>query len=382
MTRRLIGQLHLWLGLALCAPLVLLGLTGSVLVFEDELRAVFASGPAAQPGEPRSVGEIVAAARAAAPQGFAPSGYVAPEATGRLAAVRLSPMGAPPGPGEVIRIDVDPVSLATYPNASNDFLRQVFFLHSTLLMKNRTGRQLVGWLGVAMLLMAASGLVNWWPRRGTWVAAIRVSADAHGFRLWRELHGMAGFWGFAVLGIVSLAGVDLAFPDTVRSILGIILPARDLRAAASAKVQPVKGTEPLGIDDAVGLARAGVPGARLSMVFLPSRPDQPYRIALQRAGEEPPATPVTVVVDPWARRVVETLDPRQFNAGETLLAAQHSLHAGRGFGPLWTALVFLCGLLPALLAATGIAMWLKRRRPGAAVIRMIDQPQTARRAGE
>ena len=38
MTRRIIGKIHLWVGLALCLPLVIIGLTGSVLVFEDELQ--------------------------------------------------------------------------------------------------------------------------------------------------------------------------------------------------------------------------------------------------------------------------------------------------------------------------------------------------------
>ncbi len=70
MMRRLIGRIHLWVALVLCAPLVVLGLTGSILVFEDELRAAFASAAAARPGETHPLGDIIAAARAAAPAGF------------------------------------------------------------------------------------------------------------------------------------------------------------------------------------------------------------------------------------------------------------------------------------------------------------------------
>jgi uncharacterized iron-regulated membrane protein len=381
MTRRLIGQIHLWIGLALCVPLVLIGLTGSVLVFEDELRVVFAPRAQAQSGEAHAVGEIIAAARAAAPQGFVPASYIAPPVPGRLASVRLSPPGRQAGLGEGARVDVDPVSLATYPNASDDFLRQVFFLHSTLLMKNREGRQLVGWFGVAMLVMGVSGLVNWWPRRGRWAAALQISRGARGIRLWRELHGAVGFWGLLVFLTVSFAGVDLAFPDTVRSAVSVMLPARDLRAAAAAvKVQPVKGAEPLGVDEAIALAKVDVPEGRLASVFLPTRPDQPYRVALHRAGDDRYETPVVVLVDPWVRWMVQTFDPQQFSAGESLLAAQHALHSGHGFGPLWKVLVFLSGMLPALFAATGIAMWLKRRRLIAEMVPDIDH--TARRAGE
>jgi uncharacterized iron-regulated membrane protein len=379
MTRRLIGRLHLWVGLALCAPLVLIGFTGSILVFEDELRAAFASSAPAQPGVAHPIGEIVAAARAAAPADFVPSAYVAPAAPGRLATIRLSAPGRQAGIGEGARVDVDPVSLAAYPNASDDFLRRVFYLHSTVLTKSRDGRRLVGWLGIAMLVMAVSGLFNWWPQRGGWRHAFGVSRNARGIRL---LHGTAGIWGFAVLAVVSFGGVYLAFPEPVRGLVDIVLPARDLRAAVAAvKVVPVAGAEPLGIDDALSIARGAVPDGRATLAVLPIRPDQPYRIALLRAGQERHASPVTVLVDPWTRRIVETFDPRQFTAGETLLAVQHALHSGQGFSPIWKIAVFLCGLLPTLFAVTGIAMWLKRRRLSNAVI-LVDHAYPTRRARE
>ena len=80
MTRRLIGQIHLWAGLVLCIPFALLGLTGSVLVFQDELNQAF--GPAARHvaagGAARPTSDIIAAARAVAPAGFVPIAYTAP----------------------------------------------------------------------------------------------------------------------------------------------------------------------------------------------------------------------------------------------------------------------------------------------------------------
>jgi uncharacterized iron-regulated membrane protein len=157
MIRRIIGQIHLWAGLTLCMPFVLLGFTGSVLVFEDELNRVFgpAAGHLTAGGAARPASDIVAAARAVAPAGFVPIGYMAPAAAGELASVRLGPPGrAAPGV-DMVRIIVDPVSLETIFEPQNGWLRQVFFLHSTLLMKNREGRQLVGGFGVVMLVMGA-----------------------------------------------------------------------------------------------------------------------------------------------------------------------------------------------------------------------------------
>jgi uncharacterized iron-regulated membrane protein len=235
--------------------------------------------------------------------------------------------------------------------------------------------------------MGVSGLVNWWPRRGRWRAAITVARGARGYRLHRDLHGAIGIWGLAVFATVSVAGVYLAFPESIRSAVGVVLPARDLRAAATAvRVDPVSDAERASIDDAVALARSRFPDAALRFVFLPTRHEQPIRVGMTRAGEERGTPVITVFVDPWTRRIVETFDPSGFSLGERLLAWQHALHAGRGFGPIWKGLVFVSGLLPLLFTVTGIVMWRLRTRrrstaaesPGA----IIDQPYTARRAGE
>jgi uncharacterized iron-regulated membrane protein len=387
MIRRIIGQIHLWTGVVLFVPLVVLGLTGSLLVFEDELNSAFGPSHRAAGGAVRPTSEIIAAARSVAPAGFVPVGYTAPIALDGVAVVRLSP-GRRDTPGaDMVRIRIDPVSLETIPEKPTDILRQIFFLHSTLLMKNREGRQLVGWLGLAMLVMGVSGLTNWWPRRGQWRGAFSISKQAYGFRLHRELHGAAGIWGLVVFVAVSLAGVCLAFPETARSVIDLVLPARDLRGrAAGLKVEPIAGVQPADIDEAIALARGTAPGAEPGFAFLPARADQPFLIGLLRADQQMKAPAVTIVVDPWSRRVIEVLDPREYSIGERILAWQHALHAGQALGWVWKLLVFLCGLLPLLFAVSGVTMWrLRRGRAGsplAAPAVILDHINSARRAGE
>jgi uncharacterized iron-regulated membrane protein len=81
--RRILGLVHLWIGLILCPPLAIIGLTGSVLVFEHELDDLFGPEPQrASTGPARPIAEIVAAAGTAAPKGFAPLFFVAPEEAG------------------------------------------------------------------------------------------------------------------------------------------------------------------------------------------------------------------------------------------------------------------------------------------------------------
>src|SRR5689334_9065 len=60
--RSAVQKLHLWIGLAVAAPVCVLGLTGSVLVFQHEFESGF--GPTVPPsgGEPRPIEDVVAAA--------------------------------------------------------------------------------------------------------------------------------------------------------------------------------------------------------------------------------------------------------------------------------------------------------------------------------
>ncbi|MBP2293662.1 PepSY-associated TM helix domain-containing protein [Azospirillum rugosum] len=362
---RALQTIHLWVGLILCLPLAVLGITGAILVFEHELEDLF-SAPTARTlavGEPQSVAAILDTAKANAPQGLAPGMVTLPNEAGEPASVRLmAPGRSGPGGGGATML-VDPVSLAvleTSKPGGGGLMRQIFMLHANLLIPDRSGRDAVGWLGVAMLVLGVSGLVLWWPRPGRWKEALQVKRGARGVRLHRDLHGAVGIWTLAVFVVVSFSGVYIAFPQTLSAAVAMVSPTRDLRAAV--KVEPVRGAEPAGPDQAVALALAAVPDGRVRAVGLPARPDQAYRITLVRPDARPGAPSVTAFVDPWTSRVVEVRDPRTYSAGETFVAWQRPLHAGQGLGWVWKVLVFLSGVLPPLFAVTGTAMWYLKRR--------------------
>jgi uncharacterized iron-regulated membrane protein len=229
------------------------------------------------------------------------------------------------------------------------------------MMQDRSGRAIIGWFGVAMCALGASGLILWWPARRNWRAAFTVRRGARGAALLRQIHGAVGIWSLVVFMVVSFTGVWLSFPQTFNEFAASWLGARDTRpGAAGITVQPLAGTEALDIDAAAALARDAVPGARLSFVALPLRAAQPFRIALVSPTNG--ALPITAFVDPWQKRVAALRDPRDFTLVERVVASMHGLHEGRGFGWGWRLLVFVSGLLPALFAVTGIWMWLLKRR--------------------
>jgi uncharacterized iron-regulated membrane protein len=352
--KKVIGTIHLWIGFTLCLPLVALGLTGSWLTYAEDVEEWFATPPVLAHGPQMSATEILSAARAAVPSGHVASLYAPPGEDG-LATVRFS-RSSPGGGPRFASVKVDPVSLATYQDTPRgSWLRD---LHTSFFMQDIAGRSVAGWLGVAMLALGISGIVNWWPRK-----PIRFTLNLRSYLHNHDIHGAVGIWGLVVFLVVSFSGVALCFPRTIHSAVDAVVPVRDTRAiVAAVKVEPVPNIERMSIEDTIALAQGAYPAARVAMVSLPQRPTQPVRVTLLRPGEEL-GTPVpSVFIDPYARRIVERLDPQDFTAAEAALAWQHGLHEARGLGPVWKFLVFLSGFLPLIFTVTGLRIWWLKRR--------------------
>ena len=117
-----------------------------------------------------------------------------------------------------LQIIIDPVSLQILETqqAMTGWVRFFHDLHGHLFIAGGLGRELVGWLGVALLLLGCSGLYLWWPRPGRWKAAFMVRRKAKGIRLNRELHGAVGIWSLMLFMVVNFTGVYLAFPNRSR----------------------------------------------------------------------------------------------------------------------------------------------------------------------
>jgi uncharacterized iron-regulated membrane protein len=361
--RRVLRQIHLWVALVLCLPLVVLGVTGSILVYRDELEKLFEPPPrlTTQTGKPHTVVQIIAAVQTRIGKEFTPVRYEAPTALEQPATLRLIAFGGAAKGPRVIDVLVDPVSLdlvRRHYDPFPGFLRVIIRLHGNLLM-GRAGRTYVGWLGLVMLVLGISGLILWWPGRSRWRAAFLVRRGVRGLRLYRDLHSAIGIWTFIVFITVSFSGVYLAFPQTVSAAIKTLLPSRDTNSPAP--IVRGEGAQPIDADRAIAIALSTTPGARLISIGLPHRPEQPYRISFAHPGAGRGAPEVAALINPWSGKLIELIDPRRFAPAQIVLAWQGPIHFGQGLGWAWRILVCVSGLLPAIFAFTGVAMWLIKR---------------------
>jgi uncharacterized iron-regulated membrane protein len=388
-------QLHLWIGLILLLPLVMMGVTGAVLVYAHDIEHLLGQGePSTRTqGEWRSPAELIEAARAASNDPTRiPIAVRWPIEVGEPAAVRLSrpgmtserpqfrggqqgsPQQGSAAQGRVptqspfagsLQVLIDPVSLQVLATqqAMTGWVRFFHDLHGHLFIAGGLGRELVGWLGVALLVLGCSGLYLWWPRPGQWKAAFIVRRTAKGLRFNRELHGAVGIWSLALFMLVNFTGVYLAFPQQVSAAVNAVWPGRDMRAAMfQARIEPMRGAVPMGVNEAIELAQSRVPDGRFLNAFLSIRPDQAMRVGLIRAGHAEGAPIITVIIDPLRRRVVDVFDTRTMSTGERIIAWQRTLHYGIGLGGGYKFLVFVSGVIIPVFAVTGFLMWWIKRR--------------------
>lgn len=396
-------QIHLWTGLILCLPLVMMGITGSVLVYAHDIEHLLGQGEphVTTVGEWRSPDELVAAAVAANSEpGRVPIAVRWPAELGNPAAVRLSrpgmanerpafrgggpqqggqasasPAGAVPAVSPFagsLQILLDPVSLQVLDTqqAMGGWVRFFHDLHGHIFIAGGLGREIVGWLGIAMLVLGCSGLVIWWPRTGQWKSAFTIRKGAKGLRLHRDLHGAVGIWSLLLFMLVNFTGVYLAFPQQTGAAINAIFPGRDMRAAMfQARVEPVPGGTQIPLREAVALAQQSVPDARFLNAFLPTRPNQAIRIGMVRGDYEDGAPVVTVLIDPWRSQVMDVFDPTTMSTGEAIIAWQRALHYGTGLGGIYKFLVFVSGIIIPIFAVTGFFMWWIKRHNRQATLR-------------
>ena len=166
--RKAAFQVHLWSGIAIGLYVLLVSVTGSVLVYRNELY------------------------RATAPDPGDPSGAV--------------PLGF-------------------------WLVSRLLELHDDLLAGD-TGRSINGIGALLIILVAFTGIVVWWPGIKTWRRSLAVPRNRSSHRFIWHLHSMIGFWSFGFIVLFGLSGAYLGNPDSFQYLADLIDPPTDADGGA------------------------------------------------------------------------------------------------------------------------------------------------------
>ncbi len=368
MARRLWLAVHRWLALALGLLFVLIGLTGSLLVFRHAIDAwlnpaLFTPSGAA-PARP--LDEIVAAARAAAPDHDAGVAIVMPGSAQDVFVVYLSPDFRPESGAPFTEVMIDPGTARVLGRRAEgrNLTAWLLRLHYTLLLREPLGVKdggmyLIGVAGLFLVVSTATGLYLWWPRVTQIGQAIRVRRDRGARRLTFDLHRAVGFWSSLALLTLAVSGVYMIFPFLVRPLVAAVARTapepEHLRSVLRAGV-------PVSPAQAVAIASARVPDGTVTSVSIDGEATATYHLHLRRAGDvQRVFGDSTVWIDRWSGAVLEVRHARATPAGEVVLHWQYPLHSGEALGLPGRLAVLIAGAAPLTLLITGGMMWWRRR---------------------
>ncbi|MGA3048962.1 MAG: PepSY-associated TM helix domain-containing protein [Terracidiphilus sp.] len=373
--RRALFQVHLWTGVALAAYAVVIGLTGGALVFETELNHTM--HPALYhltPGPHRvSLDATMVRIKSAHP------GWIA---------FALRNFEEPAGATDLLMRPASGESTPNYRVVSfNPYTGEILFdrlryagvlgflsnLH-VYLLSGETGLLISGWMAVGLFVLCVTGLILWWPGTLRWAAALILKRRSSWLRLNWDLHTVIGFWASAAFIVVIVTGVDFAFPGPSGKIIELLTGAgyRDTGVsleAISRKMQ--RGNAPvMTIDQAVAAANRALPqNAPAGYMSLPASPASPFRVTGYYSGAAPYSQLVRILLDPHTGALLASSSTRDQNRGSRMeqyfVAVHFGLFGGDGVSGLLVKIVWvLLGLVPALLAFTGLTMyWTRKLRP-------------------
>jgi uncharacterized iron-regulated membrane protein len=356
--RRLNFQVHLWAGIILTLYLVVIGITGSILVFRPELEQLSGLKPwqGIRVKEPLAdIATVVENLRAAYPRYRIVSVDVPTENDATFVAVlqersRIK-VACGPADGKV---------LGEFPRGRN-WLDVVQELHETLLVQQRGRGRMLNGIGAAfLLLLNATGMVIWWPGIRNWKRALKVDFRRNWRRINFDLHVSVGFWTILIASFWALSGIYFGWPRQVFNWVNSISPVITARPPAIS-VTPESNAPELDLHALVGRAYAIDPGATLGGIAFPYGRRAPLGVLMRRRNTPGYEYVDTVYFNPFSGEYISTwrYGVNQ-SLGDSLIWWQVPLHFGTYWGlgvkVVWCA----AGLAIPVLAVTGLLMYWNR----------------------
>jgi len=229
--RKATFQLHLWSGIGVGLYVLLASLTGSVLVFSNELFKAATRNPivATESGARLTDEQLHAAATRAYP-GYT-VGAIRREQNPDQA-VTISLRGKT-GPKDRLFNPYTGADLGDAVPRGIWLVSKTIELHDDLL-GGRTGRKVNGAGAVLLIVLAGTGIVVWWPGIKNWRRSLTAQRNVGWPRFIWGLHSMVGFWTLGFILLFGVSGVYLSNPQPFQDLADRIQPLTEANAGTRA----------------------------------------------------------------------------------------------------------------------------------------------------
>lgn len=268
--RTITFHLHRWLGLGVGILLCIAGLTGSILVFEQEIDSFLLTRQMGQvvPTETilplETLVNTVNTTYASMP-GFK-LGYV------EMFEGESYEFRAEIASGKDFRVFVNPYTGQVMGDRVWDdtWIGFTLKLHYALLA-GETGTLIMGIVALVTLILSLTGIVLWpgWRRL---ISGFKIKWDGHIKRINFDIHKVAGIVTAIFLALIGFTGFCWNFYAQAEP---AIYAATFTSKPPDPVSQPIPGKQPLSLTELLQHADAAVPNAPTTGLFFPTKPEAP-----------------------------------------------------------------------------------------------------------
>jgi sulfite reductase (NADPH) flavoprotein alpha-component len=371
MFRQVLFQVHWVLGITAGVVLSVVGFTGGLLSFEDELLHAMN----------RNVMEVTPQ-----PQGALSLAALVDRAQQAAAGKRMTTIGLSSEPAAAVRITFersvgaattegsrrgearffDPYTGALLGSArrGEKFFQATRQIHRTL-AAGAAGKQIVGAATLALIFFCASGLYLRWPARvRDWRAWLKPNLAASGRQFLWQLHATFATWALPFYLVAGFTGLYWSY-DWYRNAL--ISWSGAPRPAQSANRERGVGERDARALDTAALQRSWdtfvheARGFRTATVSLQGRAGQSLEIRYLAADATHERAFSSFRIDSRTGAVVGHDRYSERKSAARLVGSIFPLHSGSYFGWVGQTLMMIASFAMPLFAVTGWLMYLKRR---------------------
>jgi len=226
-------------------------------------------------------------------------------------------------------------------------------LHTKLMMGD-VGRLIRNIVTLEVLLLIPTGVYLWWP-----VKRFGIKSGSSGFRKLWDLHNTIG----------AAIALPILFLAITGSLIALRLPEQrepalpnQSRTPPPRSIQPADATQRIAapLDAALAAAAKEFPELKTYQIMLPESPSAPIVVNKSPAGWSTRNQRTTVYVDQYTGAVLHVNPGQSFTPAYKLYDLGRRLHGGASFGFIGKAIFGASSLSFSVLAITGLALGIRK----------------------
>lgn len=359
---RWFGKWHLYLGLFAGCIVALVGLTGSILVFQDEIDR--ALNPEifkiSSIDKPIPLQDMVVLVQKKYPEKTFNQASIAHndilDSTYRFRDLKTR---------KEFFVNPYTAEISGSRDIHSSFIRIVMDIHMTLLIPV-VGKYIVGFSALCLLIITISGLRLWLPTNikkwKQWKDALRVNFNGNFKRQNLDWHNVLGFYSSPIIIVLSLTGFIIAFSSVFIAMIFMLngQSPNVLKKIFDSKSNYNKEFVQMPVNKIANDILLKNKNAHIESIMLPKDERGTYMFMLNKKGRAETGNSIMMSADQYSGQIIMNSETDFPPLAKSYLNWTIPLHYGTFGGLFSRILVFIAGLIPLAMLITGFIIWLPR----------------------